>query len=107
MRGIVFPVLLIVIGAGWLLNKFDYFPSMRWLVILGLLVAGVAILAIEGVNKSTVVLAPMLIASGLAILFRLQYGLAWSLQWPVLLILWGALLLLARSKLIAPAPPKS
>lgn len=106
MRGIVFPVALIVIGAGWLLNEMNYFPSVSWIVIIGLFVAGCAVLALEGVNKSTIVLGPMLIAGAVTTFLRQQYGLGLSVQWPVLLMLCGCLMLLARSKLITPAPPK-
>lgn len=106
MRGIVFPITLIVIGAGWLLNEINYFPSVSWIVIIGLLVAGAAVLAFDGVNKSTIVLGPMLIAGAVTTFLRQQYGLALSVQWPVLLMLCGCLMLLARSKWIAPAPPK-
>ncbi|QZA78900.1 hypothetical protein K4H28_05730 [Deefgea tanakiae] len=106
MRGVIFPVVLIVIGAGWLLNEINYFPSVSWIVILGLLVAGIAVLALEGVNKSTIVLGPMLIAGAATTFLRQQFGLGLSVQWPVLLILCGCLMLLARSKWIKPAPPK-
>jgi hypothetical protein len=106
MRGIVFPVTLIVIGAGWLLNEINYFPSVSWIVIIGLFVAGLAVLLLDGVNKSTIVLGPMLIAGAVTTFLRQQYGLALSVQWPVLLMLCGFLMLLARSKWVAAAPLK-
>lgn len=106
MRGVIFPVVLIVIGAGWLLNEINYFPSVSWIVILGLLVAGIAVLALEGVNKSSIVLGPMLIAGAGTTFLRQQFGLGLSVQLPVLLILCGCLMLLARSNWIRPAPPK-
>jgi len=106
MRGIVFPVVLIVIGAGWLLNEMNYFPSVSWIIILGLLVAGVAVLAVDGINKSTIVLGPMLIAGAVTTFLRQQFGLGLSVQLPVLLILCGCLMLLARSNWIRSAPPK-
>ncbi|MBM5570645.1 MULTISPECIES: hypothetical protein [Deefgea] len=106
MRGIVFPVVLIVIGAGWLLNEMNYFPSVSWIIILGLFVAGIAVLAVDGINKSTIVLGPMLIAGAVTTFLRQQFGLGLSVQLPVLLILCGCLMLLARSNLIRPAPPK-
>ncbi|QZA79759.1 hypothetical protein [Deefgea piscis] len=106
MRGIVFPVVLIVIGAGWLMNSLDYFPSVSWIIIIGLMSAGIALLAIEGVNKSTIVLGPMLIAGAITTFLRQQYQLPLSIQWPILLILCGFLMLLARSRWIAAAPPK-
>lgn len=106
MRGIFFPVALIVIGAGWLLNEINYFPSVSWIVIIGLFVAGVAVLLIDGLNKSTIVLGPMLIAGAVTTFCRQQFGLGLSVQLPVLLIFCGCLMLLARSTWIRPAPPK-
>ena len=103
MRGVIFPILLIMLGAGWLMNSLDIFPSVSWLIILGLCSAGLAVLAIEGVNKSTVVVGPMLIAAGATTFLRQQYQLPLSIQWPILMILCGLLMLLAKSNWIAPA----
>ncbi|WP_157314719.1 hypothetical protein [Chitinibacter sp. GC72] len=104
--GIWLPVALIVIGSGWLMHRLDIFPSVNWIVILALLVSGVAVLLLEGINKSTVVVGPMLIAGGVTTFIQQQYDLARSVQIPILLILCGVLMLLARSDLIRPAPEK-
>ncbi|WP_410498705.1 hypothetical protein [Chitinibacter sp. S2-10] len=104
--GIWLPIALIVIGAGWLLHRLAVFPSVNWIVILALLVSGAAVLLLEGVNKSTVVIGPMLIAGGVTTFLQQQYDLARSVQFPLLLILCGLLMLLARSDLIRPAPEK-
>ncbi|WP_052190538.1 hypothetical protein [Chitinibacter sp. ZOR0017] len=61
---ILWPLALIVIGAGWLLHRLDVLPSVSWIIILGLIAAGVAVLLLEGLNKSSIVLGPMLIAGG-------------------------------------------
>ena len=102
MRSVVLPVLLIAIGAGWLMNELDLFPSLTWMAILGLTLSGLAVLAIEGVNKSTIVVGPMLIAAGTTTFLRQQYQLPWSIQWPALMILCGLVMLVARSHKISP-----
>jgi hypothetical protein len=104
--GVWLPIALIVIGSGWLMHRLDIFPSVNWIVILALLFAGVAVLLLEGVNKSTVVIGPMLIAGGATTFLQQHYDLSRSIQIPVLLILCGVLMLLARSSQIPPAPPK-
>jgi hypothetical protein len=104
--GVWLPVALIVIGAGWLMHRLEIFPSVNWIVILALVTAGVAVLLLEGINKSTIVIGPMLIAGGVTTFFQQQYDLARSVQFPLLLILCGLLMLLARSDAIAAPPPK-
>ncbi|WP_043648986.1 hypothetical protein [Chitinilyticum litopenaei] len=103
MRGAFFPVLLIVVGAGWLLNELNIMPEVSWIVIFGLAISGIAVLAIDGVNKSSIVLGPMLMAGALLTFLRQYYGLGFNLQFPALLMLLGLLLLLRRSDAIPPA----
>ncbi|WP_034639981.1 hypothetical protein [Chitinilyticum aquatile] len=104
MRGAFFPVLLIVIGAGWLLNELNIMPEISWVVIIGLAVAGIAVLLIDGVNKSSIVLGPLLMGASLATFLGQYYGFGLSLQLPALMILLGLLLLLRRSRWISPSP---
>ncbi|QLG87323.1 hypothetical protein HQ393_03115 [Chitinibacter bivalviorum] len=104
--GVWLPVALIVIGSGWLMHRLEIFPSVNWIVILALLVSGFAVLLLEGINKSSIVIGPMLIAGGVTTFFQQQYDLARSVQIPLLLILCGLLMLLARSNKIAEPPPK-
>ncbi len=104
--GVWLPIALIVIGSGWLMHRLDVFPSVNWIVILALLFAGIAVLLLEGVNKSTVVIGPMLIAGGVTTFLQQHYDFSRSIQIPLLLILCGVLMLVSRSPRIAPAPPK-
>lgn len=97
MRNSFFPITLIVLGAGWLVNELQIFPQANWIVIFALIAAGLLILAFEGFNSATLVKAPLLIASGIAVLLHQQFVLAWSVLIPCLLILCGLLMLLARS----------
>lgn len=103
MRGSFFPVALIVVGLGWLLHELGIVPQANWIVILGLVSAGVAVLLIDGVNKSSIVKGPLLIAAGGAIFLRQQGAWPWGTLLPALLIVWGVLLLLARLPVVPPA----
>ncbi|QLI82727.1 hypothetical protein HZU75_15040 [Chitinibacter fontanus] len=104
--GIWLPIALIVIGAGWLLHRLDIVPSVNWIVILALVFAGSAVLWLEGLNKSTVVIGPMLIAGGVSTFLQQYFAFSRAVQIPLLLILCGLLMLLARSPQIPAAPPK-
>jgi hypothetical protein len=97
MRDASLPVTLIVVGLGWLLWEFRLFPDVDWIIGLGFVVAGVAVIAIDGVNKNSVVVGPFLVAIGVAWLAHDRYGIQWRLVIPVMLVLLGALMLIARS----------
>lgn len=92
-----FPVVLVVIGLAWLLDSLGWLPDVHWLWILGLAGAGVAILAIDGLTKSSVVAGPLLIIAGILSFLRQYYGLGWRFIIPVMLISAGALMLVSRS----------
>jgi hypothetical protein len=96
-RSAAFPIVLIAIGGGWLVNELQLMPQMGTLIILGLIAAGVAVLAFEGINKSSVITAPMLIATGFAVYLKDYHGLGLKLAIPALMVLAGLLMLLARS----------
>lgn len=103
MRDAAFPVVLIVLGLAWLLNSLDWLPDIYWLWILGLAGAGVAILMLDGITKSSIVAGPMLILAGLLSFARQYYGLQWRFIIPVMLIAAGTFMLVARS----PSIPES
>lgn len=96
-RSAAFPIVLIGIGAGLLVNELQLMPKLGTLIILGLIAAGIAVLAFEGVNKSSIVTAPMLIATGFAVYLKDFHGLSLKLAIPGLMVLAGLLMLLARS----------
>lgn len=107
MRNSFFPIALVVVGAGWLLNELHLFPEANWIVILGLASAGILVLVLEGFNTSSVVKGPLLIAAGGAFYLHQHHGLGWRLLIPSMLILSGLLLLVSYSgKLPAPGEKK-
>lgn len=103
MRDAALPVMLIVLGVTWLLNSLDWLPEIHWLWILGLAGAGIAILALDGITKSSIVAGPLLILAGGLSFCRQYYDLGWSFIIPIMLIAAGVFLLVARS----PAIPES
>jgi len=103
MKDAALPVVLIVLGAAWLLNSLNWLPEIHWLWILGLAGAGIAILALDGITKSSIVAGPLLILAGLLSFFRQYYGLGWRFIVPIMLIAAGTFMLVARS----PAIPES
>lgn len=103
MKDAALPVVLIALGVAWLLNSLDWLPQVHWLWIIGLAGAGVAILVLDGITKSSVVAGPLLILAGMLSFCRQYYGLGWRFIVPIMLIAAGIFMLIARS----PAIPES
>lgn len=104
MKDAALPVVLIVLGITWLLNSLDWLPDIHWLWILGLAGAGIAILMLDGITKSSVVAGPMLILAGFLSFCRQYYGLGWRFIIPLMLIAAGTFMLVARSPSIPESP---
>jgi hypothetical protein len=103
MKDAALPIVLIVLGAAWLLNSLHWLPEVHWIWILGLMGGGFAILILDGITKSSVVAGPLLILAGLLSFFHQYYALGWRFMIPVMLISAGLLMLVARS----PSIPES
>jgi hypothetical protein len=97
MRDASLPVTLIVVGIGWLLWEFRLFPDVDWIIGIGFIVGGIAVMALDGLNKNSIVIGPFLIAIGIAWLAHDRYGIHWRFIIPAMLVLLGALMLAARS----------
>ena len=97
MRDASLPITLIVVGIIGLVWYFRWLPDIDWIISLGFIAGGVAALVIDGINKNSVVTGPFLIAVGIAWALRDRYRVSWSLIIPALLVLLGALMLLARN----------
>lgn len=96
MKDAGLPITLIVLGVIWLVWHLGWFPDKDWLIGLGFIAGGITVLVMDGITRNSVVTGPFLVAIGLAWLARDQYRVSWSLILPLLLILLGALMLLAR-----------
>jgi len=93
-----------VLGVVWLLDSLHWLPSVQWVWILGFAGAGIAILALDGITKSSVIAGPLLVFAGALSFFRQYYGLGWRFIFPIMLITAGALMLIARSPSIPESP---
>ena len=96
MRNAAMPITLIIVGVLGLIWYFGWLPDIDSITSIALIVGGIAILAMDGVTKSSVVLGPALIAVGIAWWLHDQYRMRWTLLVSVLLIVIGGLMLLAR-----------
>jgi hypothetical protein len=96
MRNAATPITLIIIGVLGLIWYFGWLPDVDSVTSIALIAGGVAILVMDGITKSSVVLGPTLIGVGIAWWLHDQYRMRWTLLISALLILIGALMLLAR-----------
>ena len=97
MKDASLPITLIVVGVIGLIWYFRWFPDIDWIIALGFAVGGIAVLAIDGINKNSIVTGPFLIVIGIAWGLRDQYRVSWSLIIPTLLVVLGVLMLIARN----------
>ena len=100
MKDASIPVTLIAVGLGWLLWELRLFPDVDWIISLGFIAAGIAVMVIDGINKNSVVIGPFLIAIGLAWFVHDRYGTHWRYIVPFMLVLLGLLMLIARGERI-------
>ncbi|WP_145102822.1 hypothetical protein [Gimesia panareensis] len=99
-KTLVIPLLIITIGTGWLLTTLNVVPGLNWIWILGLAIIGLLSFAVSGLDKSSVLIGPFfLIASSLSVLRQSGY-ITLDVEVPILVIVIGCLLLVARSKSI-------
>jgi len=89
-------VLIMVFGIGWLLNVFNLLPGMDWIWALLLSAVGVVILVFGGLNRLTFVLGPVLVVSGGLSMVRQAGHMPIKIEFPILVIVLGALMLLSQ-----------
>lgn len=92
-RAIVIPILLIVLGTGWLLTVRGFMPGVNWVWIAGLGVTGLLVMLVAGFDKITLVVGPFLIVCSVMSILRQSGKLDVETEIPVLTILFGALML--------------
>jgi hypothetical protein len=100
---LIIPVLIIVVGVGWLLTAEGFGPGINWLWTLGLGVIGILTFVLsKGLDKVSVVLGSFFLLASLLSVLRQTGQLSLDIEVPVLVISIGILLLLAQ----LPAIPK-
>ena len=102
-KSLIVPVIIITVGSGWLLTTLGIAPGINWVWTLGIAVAGVLMFIVSGWNKMTVVGGTLLIVASCLSLLRQTDRLSLDTEVPILVIVLGVLLLIARSRAI-PAP---
>ncbi len=100
---VVIPILIIVVGVGWLLTAQGFGPGVNWVWTLGLGVVGVLTFVVsKGIDKVSVVIGPFLLLASLLSVLRQTDQMSLDIEVPVLVISIGVLLLVAQS----PTVPK-
>jgi hypothetical protein len=100
---LVIPILMIVVGVGWLLTTQGFGPGINWVWTLGLGVIGILTFVIsKGVDKVSVVIGPFFVFASLLSVLRQSGRMSLDIEVPVLVISIGILLLVAQ----LPAVPK-
>jgi hypothetical protein len=93
---VIFPILVIVVGVGWLLTAQGIAPGINWVWTLGLGVIGLLAILVSGIDKVSVVLGPFFILASILSVARQQGYLKLDTEVPILVISIGVLLLIAR-----------
>src|SRR5437763_2597448 len=90
------PILIIVVGVGWLLTAQGFAPGINWLWTLGLGVIGILTFVISGFDKVSVVVGPFFLLASVLSVLRQTGGLRLDIEVPVLVIGVGVLMLVAQ-----------
>lgn len=92
---VIYAVLLILCGAGWLLNVLQLAPDVDWIWTLGLAASGLLVLFCRGVNKASFVVGLFLTTCAVFSVLRQTGRLSADLEVPSLLIVSGVLILIS------------
>ena len=94
-KAFIVPMLVITVGAGWLLTSLGVVPGIDWVWTLGLAVVGFVAFALSGIDKVSVVVGPFFLAAGLMSVVRQTGRMRLDVEVPILVIVAGVLLLVA------------
>ncbi|RMG39939.1 MAG: hypothetical protein D6725_04330 [Planctomycetota bacterium] len=98
------PLVLIGVGAGWLLTELEVVPHVDWVWIVALALSGVLIFVLSGFHKLSFVGGGFFLLAAAFSFARQQGMISLRIELPTLLIGTGVLMLLARI-LPIPEPP--
>jgi hypothetical protein len=102
-KTLVFPILLVTVGTGWLLSTLGVAPRIDWVWTLGLAAVGLLAFVAGGIDKFTVVIGPLFIIASCLSVLRQTGRLDLDVEVPILVIVAGVLLLIVRHPVI-PVP---
>lgn len=98
---VAIPIMIIMVGTGWLLTAAGYAPGINWIWPCGLAAVGLTVFVWSGgIDKFSVVLGPFFLIASLMSVLRQAGWMSAEVELPKLVILIGALLLLAQWKAI-------
>jgi hypothetical protein len=101
---LVLAILIITVGVGWLLTAQGIGPGINWVWTLGLGVVGfLAFVLSGGIDKLSVVFGPFFLVGSFLSILRQRGQLKVDTEIPILVIVLGVLLLVARLRSI-PTP---
>ncbi len=92
----VAPILVTVLGLTWLLNVLNVVPGVNWIIVGGLVTAGILSLFVMGINKCTVVFGPFLMVASVCSFLGQAGLLGRGRGIPILIMILGGLLLLSQ-----------
>ena len=96
MKKAFLPILIIATGCGWLLSSKNFVPGVDWAWVLLMASLGIIVL-MNKLNKMTIVLGPMLLISSVLFVMLQTKNIAIDMLFPVLVISFGTLMLIART----------
>jgi hypothetical protein len=99
---LIIPVLIIIVGVGWLLTAQGFGPGINWVWTLGLGVIGILTFVVSGFDKVSVVVGPFFLLASVLSVLRQTGALRLDVEVPVLVIGIGVLMLVAQ----LPAVPR-
>ena len=102
-KEIVTPVLIIVVGVGWLLNVQGVISDVDWVWTCGLAAAGVLTLGVGGLNKLTAIVGPLLIVASVCSFLRQTGRMSAETEVPILTIALGVFMLIAQLSKLPPS----
>jgi hypothetical protein len=95
-RTLILPLLLVFLGVGWLLTTLGIGPPIDWAWTLGLAIVGLLAFLVSGFDKVSVLVGPFFIGASLLSYLRQSGRIEVDVELPILVILAGVLLLIAR-----------
>ena len=95
-RGIMLPMLVIALGAGWLLIELGVLPQVNWAWVFLLGGAGIAVLIAAPLDQITIIVGPFLIIASVMSILRQLGRLSAEVEVPALVIVVGVLMLSGR-----------
>jgi len=95
-KTLITPLLLIIVGTGWLLTTLGVAPGIDWVWTLGLAAVGLLAFIVGGFDKVTFVLGVFFMVTSVLSVLRQTGRITIDVEVPILVILAGTLLLVAR-----------